>query len=123
LYNFFSPEYFILPCYPVLYSGYSGILLRNIKTNFKQKQKLIIMKFYVLIEIYKNGSGEIVRKSNDKKALLSERENKYTVKQAKQNYYPNYFFTSNVPCSEIQIFKSEKQYLDGKEPVNILYYY
>jgi hypothetical protein len=81
------------------------------------------MKFYVLIEFNGKGSGEAVKMSHDKKALLSERENKYTVKQAKQNYYPNYFFTSNVPCSEIHIYKSEKQYLDGKEPLNILYYY
>lgn len=83
----------------------------------------MVMKFYVLIEINKNGSGEIVRKSNDKKSILSEREYTFTVKQAKQKYYLNYFFTSNVPCSEIHIYKSEKQYKDGKEPVNILYYY
>jgi hypothetical protein len=81
------------------------------------------MKFYVLIEFNAKGSGEAVKMSHDKKALLSERENKYTVKQAKQKYYPNYFFTSNVPCSEIQIFKTEKHYRDGKEPVNSLYYY
>jgi hypothetical protein len=83
----------------------------------------MIMKFYVLIEWNGKGSGEAVKMSHDKKALLSERENKYTVKQAKQKYYPNYFFTSNVPCSEIQIFKTEKHYRDGKEPVNSLYYY
>ena len=81
------------------------------------------MKFYVLVEFNGKGSGEAVKMSHDKKALLSDRENKYTVKQAKQKYYPNYFFTSNVPCSEIQIFKSDKHYKDGKEPVNILYYY
>jgi hypothetical protein len=81
------------------------------------------MKYYVLIEINGKGSGEAVKMSNDKKAILSEREYKYTVKQAKQKYYPNYFFTSNVPCSEIHIYKSEKHYNDGKEPVNILYYY
>jgi hypothetical protein len=81
------------------------------------------MKFYVLIEINKNGSGDIVRKSNDKKSILSEREYTFTVKQAKLKYYPNYFFTSNVPGSEVHIYKSEKHYNDGKEPVNILYYY
>lgn len=81
------------------------------------------MKFYVLIEWNGKGSGEAVKMSNDKKAILSEREYKYTVKQAKQKYYSNYFFTSNVPCSEIHIYKSDKHYKEGKEPVNILYYY
>jgi hypothetical protein len=81
------------------------------------------MKFYVLIEWNVKGSGEAVKMSHDKKAILSEREYTFTVKQAKVKYYPNYFFTSNVPCSEIQIYKSEKHYNDGKEPVNILYYY
>jgi hypothetical protein len=81
------------------------------------------MKFYVLIEYNGKGSGKLVRMSHDKKALLSERENKYTEKQAKKSYYLNYFYQSDVKCSEIQIFKSQKQYKDGKEPVNILYYY
>jgi hypothetical protein len=83
----------------------------------------MIMKFYVLVECNGKGSGEAVKMSHDKKALLSERENKYTVKQAKKNYYPNYFYQSDVKCSEIHIYKSEKHYKDGKEPVNILYYY
>jgi hypothetical protein len=81
------------------------------------------MKFYVLVECNGKGSGEAVKMSHDKKALLSERENKYTVKQAKKNYYLNYFYQSDVKCSEIHIYKSEKHYKDGKEPVNILYYY
>jgi hypothetical protein len=81
------------------------------------------MKFYVLVEFNGKGSGEAVKMSHDKKALLSERENKYTVKQAKQKYFPNYFYQSDVKCSEIQIYKSEKHYKDGKEPVNSLYYY
>jgi len=81
------------------------------------------MKFYVLIEFNGKGSGEAVKMSHDKKAILSEREYTFTVKQAKVKYYSNYFFALNVPCSEIHIYKSEKQYKQGKEPVNILYYY
>jgi hypothetical protein len=81
------------------------------------------MKFYVLIEWNGKGSGEAVRMSHDKQAVLSERERTYTVKQAKQKYYLNYFYQSNVPCSEIQIYKSEKHYKDGKEAVNVLNYY
>jgi hypothetical protein len=81
------------------------------------------MKFYVLIEWNGKGSGEAVKMSHDKKAILSEREYTFTVKQAKVKYYPNYFFTSNVPCSEVHIYKSEKQYKEGKDPVNSLYYY
>ena len=50
------------------------------------------MKFYVLVEINGKGSGEAVRMSHNKQALLSEREYIYTVKQAKVKYYPNYFF-------------------------------
>jgi hypothetical protein len=61
--------------------------------------------------------------SNDKQVVLSEREYKLTAKQAKQKYYQNYFYQLDVKCSEIQIFKSEKHYKDGKEPINILYYY
>jgi hypothetical protein len=81
------------------------------------------MKFYVLIEYNGKGSGFLVTKSTDKKAVLSARNLTYTAKQAKEKYYQNYFYQSDVKCSEIQIFKSEKQYLDGKEPLNILYYY
>jgi hypothetical protein len=81
------------------------------------------MKFYVLIEFNGKGSGQAVKMSHDKQSVLSEREYTLTVKQAKQKYFPNYFYQSDVKCSEIQIFKSEKQYKDGKEPVNILYYY
>jgi hypothetical protein len=81
------------------------------------------MKFYVLVEFNWKGSGEAVKMSHDKKAVLNERECTYTVKQAKQKYYLNYFYQSNVPCSEVQIYKSEKQYKDGKEPVNVLNYY
>ena len=81
------------------------------------------MKFYVLVEFNGKGSGEAVKMSHDKQAVLSEREYTLTVKQAKLKYYPNYFFTSNVPCSEIHIYKSEKHYRDNKEPINILYYY
>jgi len=81
------------------------------------------MRFYVLIEFNGNGSGEIVRMSNDKQALLNEREYTLTVKQAKRKYYTNYFFKSDVPCSEISIYKSEFSYKKGKEPINVISYY
>jgi hypothetical protein len=81
------------------------------------------MKFYVLIEWNGKGSFEAVRMSHDKKYVLSERECTYTVKQAKQKYYPNYFYQSDVRCSEIQIYKNEKHYNNGKEQINSLYYY
>ena len=81
------------------------------------------MKFYVLIEWNGKGSGKEIQRSIDKKSILSERECKYTAKQAKEKYYPNYFYQGDVKCSEIQIFKSENHYKDGKNPVNSLYYY
>lgn len=79
--------------------------------------------FYVLIEWDGKGSYEKIIRSNDKKTILSEREYILTARKAKQKYNPNYFYKSDVPCSEIKIYKSEYSYKKGNPPIRVLLYY
>lgn len=79
--------------------------------------------YYVLIEWNGKGSGEVVKKSSRKLDMIIFRNFTYTVKQAKKKYYPNYFNSLDVPCSEILIYKKEIDYLRKKEPLNVKTYY
>jgi len=77
------------------------------------------MKFYVLIEWNGKGSGEIVATSNDKKYLLSLRQKYYSANEAilcYNNY--NYFFTTDIACSEIITYKNISDYEKRKQYLN-----
>ena len=43
--------------------------------------------------------------------------------QAKKKYYPNYFLSLDLPCSEILTYKTETDYIKGKDPLNRKVYY
>lgn len=77
------------------------------------------MKFYVLIEWDSKGSGEIVATSNDKKYLLSLRQKYYNTNEALTCYNNyNYFFTQDIPASEIVTYKNISDYQKGKQYLN-----
>ncbi len=81
------------------------------------------MRYYVLIEWNGKGSGEVSKKSSRKLDMIIFRNFIYTVKQAKKKYYPNYFFSLDLPCSEILTYKTETDYIKGKDPLNRKVYY
>ena len=77
------------------------------------------MRYYVLIEWNGKGSGEIAATSNDKKYLLSLRQKFYSANEAPACYGNyNYFFTQDVPASEIVTYKSITDYQKGKQYLN-----
>jgi len=77
------------------------------------------MRYYVLIEWDGKGSGEIAATSNDKKYLLYLRQRFYSANEAPICYHNyNYFFTENVPSSEIITYKNIDDYIKGKQYLN-----
>lgn len=82
------------------------------------------MKFYVLIEWNGKGSGEIVATSNDKIYLLSLRQKFYSANEVPICYNDyDYFFATDLPCSEIITYKNISDYKKFKDPIKVEIWY
>ncbi len=80
----------------------------------RRKAQILKNMIYILTEWDGKGSGEQVLKTTDKNKAMSNRECTLTADAAKKKYGNRFFRASDVKCSSISSYSSEKALREGK---------
>jgi len=77
---------------------------------------------YILTEWDGKGSGEVTLKTTDKNKAMKNRECTLTSNEANKKYGDRFFYASDVKCSSIDSYASEKAIRDGKPTTSANWY-